>query len=69
MQTIYIFNCNNKILNSESYGVIYKGYYRKNPKKIFCFKFFIWTQIKKNKNENHTYKEIKFQKQLKHNII
>ncbi len=58
-----------KYLNCGSYGVVYEGYYRKNPKRKFALKFLYEQKLKKNKNENRTDKEIKFQQQLKHKNI
>ena len=58
-----------KYINCGSYGVVYEGHYRKNPNKKFALKFLYEQKLKKNKSENRTDKEIKFQQQLKHKNI
>ena len=58
-----------KYINCGSYGVVYEGHHRKNPNKKFALKFLYEQKLKKNKSENRTDKEIKFQQQLKHKNI
>jgi len=58
-----------KYINGGSYGVVYEGYARKNPNKKFALKFLYDQKLCRNRNENRTDKEIKFQQQLKHKNI